>query len=206
MHNFEDMIEKYKRDLLEFSKQNAVHTDAYEAPQRQTADVMAQPVSPSQPDEANAPEAVISGRVPFADYDEFIADNRSEGILRVQVFAANGSFPVPNATVRVYVQLDDGEREVFSGITDVDGIADGIRLPAPDSSISFDENSTVAPYAVYKLRVERQGYAPAYFEGIPVFDSVKSIQPVGLVPLSADSSDDPTVVPNEPEALFGGER
>lgn len=206
MHNFEDMIEKYKRDLLEFSKQNAVHTDAYEEPQRPTADVMAQPVSPNQPDEANAPEAVITGRVPFADYDEFLANNRSEGTLRVQVFAANGSFPVPNATVRVYVQLDDGEREVFSGITDVDGITDGIRLPAPDSSISFDENSTVAPYAVYKLRVERKDYAPAYFEGIPVFDSVKSIQPVGLVPLSADSSDDPTVVPQEPEALFGGER
>ena len=206
MHNFEDMIEKYKRDLLEFSKQNVVHTDAYEEPQRQTANVMAQPVSPTQPDEANAPEAVITGRVPFADYDEFIANNQSEGFLRVQVFAANGSFPVSNATVRVYIQLDDGEREVFSGITDVDGIADGIRLPAPDSSVSFDENSTVAPYAVYKLRVERQGYAPAYFDGIPVFDSIKSIQPVGLVPLSADSSDDATVVPQEPETLFGGER
>lgn len=205
MHNFEDIVERYKRDLLEFSKQNVIHTEFYEDSQRQTAEVFAQEVQPSQPNEANAPEAVITGRVPFADYDDFIANNQSEGILRVQVFAANGSFPVPNATVRVYVALDDGEREVFSGVTDVDGIVDGIELPAPDSSISFDENSTVAPYAVYKLRVDRVGYTPALFEGIPVFDSVKSIQPVGLVPLSADGDEDMTVVPQETETLFGGE-
>ncbi len=204
MHNFEDIIEKYRRELIEFSKQIPVHTQLPEEDVQQTVAVVAQPQIPvAREDEVNSPEAVITGRVPFADYDDFISKNQSEGVLRVQVFSANGNFPVPNATVRVYVPLDNGERELFSGITDVDGIVDSIVLPAPDSMISYDENSTVAPYAVYRLRVDRAEYAPAIFEGIPIFDSVKSIQPVGLVPLS-DS--DGTTVPPESEVLFGGER
>lgn len=204
MHNFEDIIEKYRRELIEFSKQIPVHTQLPEEDLQQTVAVVAQQQIPvAREDEVNAPDAVITGRVPFADYDDFIAKNQSEGILRVQAFSANGSFPVPNATVRVYVPLDNGERELFSGITDVDGIVDNIALPAPDSTISYDENSTVAPYAVYRLRVDKAEYAPAIFEGIPIFDSVKSIQPVGLVPLS-DS--DGTIVPPESEVLFGGAR
>ena len=204
MHNFEDIIEKYKRELVEFSKQIPVHTE--EDFEREVAPTFAQQEIPvERADEENAPEAVITGRVPFADYDEFTENNQANGMLRVQVFAAKQSFPVPNATVRVYVQLDDGERELFSGLTDVDGVVDNISLPAPDSSVSFDENSTVAPYAVYKVRVEHPGYAAALFEGVPVFDSVKSIQPVELVPLS-DSDMGSTIVPQEPEVLFGGER
>lgn len=204
MHNFEDIIEKYKRELVEFSKQIPLHMeDAYE---RESAAVFAQQEIPVEREvEENEPEAVITGRVPFANYDEFLAGNPEKGSLRVQVFSANQSFPVPNATVRVFVQLDDGERELFSSITDVDGIVDNIPLPAPDSSVSFDENSTVAPYAVYKLRVERPGYAAALFEGVPIFDSVKSIQPVELIPLSESDSDTVTV-PQETETLFGGGR
>lgn len=204
MHNFEEIIEKYKRELIEFSKQIPVHTQ--EPYEEENVAVFAQQQIPVEREaEDNEPEAVITGRVPFADYDEFIANNQAQGKLRVQVFSANQSFPVPNATVRIYVQLDDGERELFSGISDVDGVADNIPLPAPDNSISFDENSTVAPYAVYKVRVERQGYAPALFEGVPIFDSVKSIQPVELIPLS-DSDGRTSVIPQTPENLFGGGR
>ncbi len=203
MHNFEDIIEKYKRELIEFSKQIPVHT---QEPYEESVAVFAQQQIPVEREvEENEPEAVITGRVPFADYDEFIANNQARGTLRVQAFSANQSFPVPNATVRVYVQLDDGERELFSGITDVDGVVDNISLPAPDSSVSFDENSTVAPYAVYTVRVERPGYAAALFEGVPIFDSVKSIQPVELIPLS-DGEGGASIVPQEPETLFGGDR
>ena len=204
MHNFEDIIEKYKRELIEFSKQIPVHTQ--EPYKEESVAVFAQQEVPVEREaEENEPEAVITGRVPFADYDEFIAGNQAQGTLRVQVFSANQSFPVPNATVRVYVQLDDGERELFSGLTDIDGVVDNILLPAPDSSVSFDENSTVAPYAVYKVRVERPGFSAALFEGVPVFDSVKSIQPVEMIPLS-DSEGRTSIVPQEPETLFGGDR
>ncbi|MBR3836373.1 MAG: hypothetical protein IKJ69_06290 [Clostridia bacterium] len=207
MHNFEDIIEKYRRELIEMSAQSVVHTVPEEAPYREAESVMAQ-TSPvieegTQPQE---PQAVITARVPFRNYDDFLNNNQSRGLLRVQVFSADRTFPVSNAAVRVFVDLADGEREVFSGITDMDGVVDDISLPAPDGALSFDENNTVEPFAVYGLRVNQADYSPALFEGIPVFDSVKSIQPVELVPLSRSGGEPvQTVIPNEPIALFGGE-
>lgn len=205
MHNFEDMIEKYRQELIEISKQSSVHTQGESTDERMTAEVFA--AQPEPVPEPAEPQAVITARVPFADYDEFLRNNPSQGIMRVQAFTADQAFPVTNAAVRVYIRLAEGERELYSGITDVDGIADNIRLPAPDSSISFNENSTIEPYAVYSLRVSKPGFSTAVFEGIPVFDSVKSIQPVEMVPLSSDGNEPTqTVTQNEPMTLFGGDR
>ncbi len=207
MHNFEDIIEKYRRELIEFSRQNPVHTVYEDAEYREATAVMAQPEpapteSTTQPQE---PQTVITARVPFRNYEDFIDNNSSRGTLRVQVFSADQAFPVSDASVRVFVDLADGEREVFNGITDMDGIVDDISLPAPDSSLSFDENSTVAPFAVYGLRVNRPDYSSATFDGIPVFDSVKSIQPVELIPLSRSGGEPvQTVIPSEPITLYGG--
>ncbi len=213
MHNFEDMIEKYRRELIAFSKQAPEPAPVKESGRREAVEVVAQPDT-AAPVPAQLPgtepqraQTVITARVPFANYDDFVKSNPSEGSLRVQVFTADRSFPVSGATVRVSVDLADGERELFSSMTDADGIVDSIRLPAPNSSLSFDENSRVEPYSVYDMRVTHPGYAPALFTGIPVFDSVKSIQPVELVPLSR-SGDEPsrTVVSSQPMELFGGER
>lgn len=203
MNKFEDIIEKYRKELIEFSKQSPIHTDKEERSARPTASVMA---TPSEEENLNEPRAVVTGNVRFADYEEFLDKNRSQGLLRIQASSADRVFPVSNALARVYVDLDDGERELFQGVTDVDGIIDNIPLPAPDGSISFDENSTVAPFATYVLRVSKPGYASEIFNGIPVFDSIKSIQPVELIPLSADGSQPvQNVIPNENSTLFGGE-
>lgn len=209
MNKFEDIIEKYRKELIDFSKQSPIHNDKVMTQEREVASVMAQanPEPIPLPDsEFDQPEAVVRGTVPFDNYDEFMDKNRSRGVLRVQAYSADRTFPVPNALARVYINLADGERELFQGVTDVDGIIDDISLPAPDSSISLDENSTVAPFATYVLRVSKPGYSAAIFNGIPVFDSVKSIQPVEMIPLSADGSQPiQTVVPQEPISLFGGE-
>ena len=214
MNRFEDMIEKYRQELVDFSRQSELHTEEVAVQEREIAPVMAQPEPepipepvPAQADEVTRPQAVVRGTVPFNNYEEFMDKNRASGILRVQTYAADRSFPVTNALVRVYVNLADGERELFQGVTDVDGIIDNISLPAPDSSISFDENSTIAPFATYVLRVSKPGYSAAIFNGIPIFDSVKSIQPVEMVPLSADGSQPiQTIVPQESISLFGGDR
>ncbi len=205
MHNFEDIIEKYKRELVDFSKQMSVHTAIDEEEYREAVSTAVQPNTTEAVTDINEPEAVITSPLPFTDNDEFVENNPSTGILRVQAFAANRSFPVQGALVRVYVKFVNGERELFTGTTDEDGIIDGIRLPAPDSSVSFDENSTVAPYAIYSITVTKPGYASADFDGIPVFDSVKSIQPVELVPLSTNGrAPTPDVIGNESSTLFGG--
>lgn len=210
MNRFEDIIEKYRQELIDFSKQSEIHTEEATAQEQEAVQVMAQPEAepaPVQTDEITEPQAVVRGTVPFDNYEDFLDKNRSSGILRVQAFSADRTFPVPNALARVYVNLADGERELFQGVTDVDGIIDNISLPAPDSSISFDENSTVAPFATYVLRVSKPGYSAEIFNGIPIFDSVKSIQPVEMVPLSADGSQPiQNVIPQESISLFGGDR
>ena len=214
MNRFEDIIEKYRQELVDFSKQSPLHTREIMTQERDAEPVMAQPEPepipepvPVQADDVIEPQAFVRGTVPFDNYEEFMDKNRSQGILRVQAYSADRTFPVPKALARVYISLADGERELFQGLTDVDGIIDNISLPAPDSSISFDENSTVAPYATYVLRVSKPGYSAAIFNGIPVFDSVKSIQPVEMIPLSADGSQPiQNVVPQEQISLFGGDR
>ncbi len=207
MHNFEDIIEKYRKELIEFSKQTPIHTASDSDEYRAVADVMATTAESDPPNiENSALQPSIVARAPYDTYEDFLDNNPSEGLLRVQVFTADRAFPVSNASVDVYVRLSGSDKTVFNGVTNADGIIDNIRLPAPDSSISFDENSTVEPYSVYGLRVTAPNFVEADFEGIPVFDSVKSIQSVELVPLSRDGSR-PTnnIVASQPMVLYGGE-
>ncbi len=207
MHNFEDIIEKYRKELLEFSKQSPIHSVSDDFAERAVVDVMADAVQPNAGKTVTeSAQALIAQREPYDNYEDFMANNKSEGVLRVQVFAADRSFPIPNAAVAVSVVLNDGERPLFNAATDIDGIVDNIKLPAPDSSISFVENSTIEPYAVYTLRVSHPQYSSSEFDGVPVFDSVKSIQPVELVPLGRDKNEPGnTIIPAQPMELYRGD-
>lgn len=201
MHSLDDMIEKYRRELLEFSKQNSVHTEeCAEGEVGNKADkdyvpAMAQPMEKEEQYENSVADEIKIR--PYADNSDFEMRNGSQGMLRVQVFAADRSFPISGARVTVDVPFLTGGREIFSGVTDADGIADNIVLPAPDRSLSLDENNTAEPFALYNIRVTHPNYAAGEYENIAVFDSVKSIQPVRLVPLTESG--------NEPqESVFGG--
>lgn len=199
------MIEKYRRELLEFSKQNPVHNED----DREFVSAAAQPAETCADcnSDMNAPmeketqyESDVGDEItvrPYTDNSDFEIRNGSQGMLRVQVFAADRSFPISGARVTVDVPFMTGGRELFSGVTDADGIADNIVLPAPDRSLSLDEDNTAEPFALYNVRVTHPNYAAGEYENIAVFDSVKSIQPVRLVPLTQSG--------NEPqESVFGG--
>lgn len=200
MHNLDDMIEKYRLELLEFSKQNPLHNGdecrEYVSTMAQPTEekVIAEPVPESTGSmekekqfESNATDDIRI--TPYVNNDDFEMRNGSEGVLRVQVFAADRSFPVSGARVVVDVPFLSGGRELFSGVTDSDGIVDNIVLPAPDKGLSLDENNTAEPYALYKIRVTHPNYVTGEYENVPVFDSVKSIQPVALVPMTFNGSE-----------------
>ncbi len=190
MHNFDDMIERYRKELIDFSKQAPLHTR--EEPDAASA---AEPADKT-PQEDEVQEYVVLR--PYRDAEDFEARNGSRGTLKVQVFAADRSFPVSGAEVTVNVPFLTGGRELFRGRTDRDGIVDGISLPAPDKNLSLDEDNTKEPFALYNVRVSHPDYAAGEYSNVPVFDSVKSIQPVGLVPLTQSGSE-----PSETE--FGGD-
>lgn len=209
MHNLDDMIEKYRQELLDFSKQRPVHNDDeygdFVPAMAQLTEIEDDPVGytpiSSQPEEksgqfeSNATDDIRE--TPYVNNEDFEMRNQSQGMLRVQVFASDRSFPVSGARVTVEVPFLNGSRELFNGVTDADGIIDGITLPAPSKNLSLDEDNTLEPYARYRVRVTHPDYAQSEYDDVLVYDSVKSIQPVELVPLTQSGG--------EPRNLeFGG--
>lgn len=234
MHSsIEDMIEKYRRELMEFAQQNYEHngeadiafdeasgavTDFSEPaipvvaqPQSAPPQMTQQPVTSPQPmvdPLLRVPRTPVPVPAPrkYKNYEDFLSRNPSSGFLKVQVSAADESFPISNALVEVVAKLEDGDRTMFTGYTDIDGIVDNIRLPAPNSSFSLEENNTTEPYAVYNITVSHPNFASSQYDNAPVFDSIKSVQPVELVPLT-DNQREPgiNIYPQQPMTLFGGE-
>ncbi|MDD6275668.1 MAG: hypothetical protein PUB20_02430 [Clostridia bacterium] len=223
MHSsIEDMIEKYRRELMDFAMQNSEHNVEAEldyneviptmaTPEEQSVNAAIQTQAAAQPQVdpyLRVPRSPVPATVPrkYKDYEDFIARNPSSGLLKVQVFAADESFPISNAFVEVTTNLEDGERTMFTGYTDIDGIIDNIRLPAPSSSFSLNENNTTEPYSLYNITVSHPNFSKAQYENAPVFDSIKSVQPVELVPLT-DNQKEPgmNIYTQQPMTLFGGE-
>ena len=116
------------------------------------------------------------------------------GYLIVRVATARGAIPLENATVNVReAATPDGEmREegakgegaVIAALrTDRDGLAPRIALGAPPRSIS-ESPGRVRPYALYDIDVALDGYQSNYYQNVPVFDTVTSLQTVELIPIS----------------------
>lgn len=202
MRELEKMIEKYRQELVEFSRQKPIE-DEYilKSEEQNVAPAMATAI----PFIAN----VGAGEETefYKSYEDFESKNPSKGSMRVQVTSGGRSYPIINAIVKVSVPLETGDREIFSGYTDINGVVDNIVLPAPNSSYSLDEqNTTVEPYAVYEVTVTHPDFAKSEFFNVPVFADIKAIQPARLVPLTETGGEPGTVnIPEQPMGLFGGD-
>lgn len=211
MDEIENIIEKYKRELLEFSQQNnsiysgnnqrlntetntverdALPTIAAVSNDSSEGENIAEG-SQNRNSALTSPDATLETTLPtidtiekFDSYEEFLKNNRQKGTLRIQVSAADRSFPISNARVTVSLELKNGVREMFDGLTDSSGIIDDIVLPAPELNLSQSpENGGVMPFAVYTTTIEHPDFVNAKFINVPVFPGIKSIQAVNLVPL-----------------------
>lgn len=196
------MIEKYRRELVEFSGQSSfAEESAVEEKEPDFAPVMANALPFIGNVEADQETEF------YKNFEDFQNKNPSKGSMRVQVTSGGRSYPIINAIVKVSVPLETGDREIYSGYTDINGIVDNIVLPAPDSSYSLDEqNTTVEPYAVYEVTVTHPDFAKSEFFNVPVFANIKAIQPARLVPLTETGGEPGTVnIPEQPMGLFGGD-
>ncbi len=196
------MIEKYRRELVEFSGQSSfAEESAVEEKEPDFAPVMANAL-PFIGNVGADQETEF-----YKNFEDFQNKNPSKGSMRVQVTSGGRSYPIINAIVKVSVPLETGDREIYSGYTDINGIVDNIVLPAPDSSYSLDEqNTTVEPYAVYEVTVTHPDFAKSEFFNVPVFANIKAIQPARLVPLTETGGEPGTDnIPEQPMGLFGGD-
>ena len=114
-------------------------------------------------------------------YEEFMRQNTADGVLRVVASAGGRSIPLSNVNVVVYRDFTDGRHIFYTVVTNADGIADGMILPAPPRMNSVEGNG-LSPFASYSVTADREGLRAVTVENVPIFSGVKSIQPINLSP------------------------
>lgn len=171
---FRSAVERYKAEMMRTAARS-----------QQAANMIGTPITlPADPNAViNLPEASperdpLQQFAPTADtHESFRERNTKSGFLRVQAFAGPQTIPVPDANVLVTRDFIDGARRFASGKTDQSGVLDGIVLPAPDGSLA-QQPGTIPPYALYDIHVSHPDYRTEIYRQVPIFDGVKSIQPV----------------------------
>lgn len=168
--DFQTLVEQYKAELMAMAK--------LATPQAQPA------AEPPAPPENDTPIVTVESPETQEVYDQFIARNPRHGELKIQASTAQGTVPVEGAQVTVSKDFGDETKVFYSLQTDKSGLADEIVLPAPDRSLSQTPSEADGDsFETYDVTVEHPEFRKAVFLNVPIFDGVKSIQPVRLVPL-----------------------
>ena len=130
-------------------------------------------------DESVLPE----GQIPLGD---------GTGFLIVRVATARGAIPLENAiiNVREAAPLEDENadirergRLIATVRTDRDGLSPRLALSAPPRALSETPGGTSRPYALYDVEAFLDGYTTNYYQNVPIFDTVTSLQTVDMIPI-----------------------
>lgn len=113
------------------------------------------------------------------EYQNYLQNNPSTGVLKVQVFTADQAIPIPNTQVYITKLIDNYNVLFFEGVTDSSGIIDNIILPAPSGD--FDLEDFVTPnYTTYQLVASNDELKQIKQYQISMFGDVKVLQYVKM--------------------------
>ena len=101
----------------------------------------------------------------------------------VRVTTARGAIPLADASVRIRKEEADDSGILYALQSGRDGLTRKVALPTPPISFSESPNGGGVPYASYSVDVFKEGYSPLYFQNVPVFPTVVSVQPAVMIPL-----------------------
>lgn len=102
------------------------------------------------------------------------------GILRVYTTVAGQAAPLAGVTVTIW---DESGSQRARIITDASGASGDILLEAPDRALSLDEaNTTVRPYAVYRLTAALDGWRTRTIDGVQIFDGQAAVARLEFLP------------------------
>ena len=110
-----------------------------------------------------------------------------KGFLIVEVTAAEGALPVPNAFVRIWT---DDNKLLKQMSTNQDGNTEQVTLAAPDKQNQLSPQTAPNAYYNYTVEVRADGYVPIYIKGVQIVDESESVLPVALHPLACGSTHD----------------
>lgn len=171
---FQAEVERHKAEMLQLAARSQDPANTIGTPITLEED----PNAIINPPEETLEQDQLQKFNPEAEtFKEFQVLNTKSGILRVQAYAGQRTIPVIGADVLVTKTFTDGILRFASGRTDESGVLDSIVLPAPDSSFAQSPTGTM-PYALYDIRVSHPDYRTEIYRQVPIFDGVKSIQPV----------------------------
>lgn len=111
-------------------------------------------------------------------YDEFLRRNTATGRLKIQASRAQSALPTEGVRISVIGRFSDARVLFFDGLTDADGIIEGILLPAPPAAASL-QSQTARRGALYQVFANHPDYEPEVYEA-EIFDEVNAILPVSL--------------------------
>jgi len=128
-------------------------------------------------EEIPIPEEAPPEPSPFHPAEEEVLPG-GRGALKVQVFASDGAYPIANTRVAVFRSVGGRNRLLHDCLTDVNGLAENLLLPAPDPLPAAQGPA----FASYGVLVEHPAYLRSVFPQVAVYDGVESIKPVFLLP------------------------
>ena len=129
----------------------------------------------------------ITGESPFKpDFENYINAHPGRGSLKVQVSAANQSFPVKNVFVEVAVMDGAMRYSLYQDVTDEAGIVNEIVLPTCPASDNNSPETAGKGDTVYLISVFHPAFAEVVDFPVTVQDRTETILPVALEPLNGD--------------------
>lgn len=123
----------------------------------------------------------------YSTYEEFEAANTGGGSLVFMVFTASDALPVKGAAITVTTRIDGELHKMFEAVTDQSGETEAMTLPAPSKELSQDFDNEIQPFSLYDATVSKDGFTKVILRDIPVFDGVRSIQRVAMIPELSDN-------------------
>ena len=104
------------------------------------------------------------------------------GFLVVKASTADEAVPIEAARVTVY-DNENGNKILYSLLTDSAGLTDQVSIPTVSSSESQNPNNP-KPYTTVNVEVIFSGYTPVRFLNVPIFDRILSVQRAHMIPQS----------------------
>ena len=113
-------------------------------------------------------------------------NEQSQGYIIIKVSTARGAIPLEDAAVSIRGASPENSGIIYSLRTNSDGITKKVALPSPARSLSESPGNPF-PFSRWNVDVFKDGYIPAYFQNVPVYASITSVQPAILIPMSESS-------------------
>ena len=128
------------------------------------------------------------------------------GYLTVRVSTAGGAIPLEGAAVNIRGGNVEDSAIIYALVTNSDGLTPTVSLPTPPRSASETPQNTTPAYAVYNVDVYAKDYIPAFFNNVPIFSGINSVQPAVLVPEVENSRvNSPRITTETRNGTAGGE-